>query len=305
MTRTAASAVPVHVPHTAVANPALSPFIPVVPAAVPSAAASRRGSGRGRAVIARPSAYSSRGRLAPLLRRGRVVVAPSSCRCRAVVTPSSRHRWSSCESLSCGLHHAACVVAWGSPRSGGGGLRSESMCGSGVGGGHRYYPIALPLHADPLYSRDNTVAGTQSTTPPHPVPWPPHPSPLLGFGIILRYSPSPPPPPPCSIQARGRRLQPIATPPPPPPLTARKSRHNATPTRRATPTATTPTTTVTWQREQHGGRNAGEPTIMAMTPLAVPTTWWSTRVQKTMAVWACTGSSGSSSSAAVVTGGGV
>ncbi|KAH9040604.1 hypothetical protein EDB84DRAFT_1646509 [Lactarius hengduanensis] len=71
-------------------------------------------------------------------------------------------------------------------------------------------------------------------------------------------SPSPPPPPPCSIQARGRRLQPIATPPPPPPLTARKSHHNATPTRRATPTATTPTTTVTRQREQHGGRNAGE-----------------------------------------------
>ncbi|KAH9008794.1 hypothetical protein EDB84DRAFT_1446705 [Lactarius hengduanensis] len=220
MTRTAASAVPVHVPHTAVANPALSPFIPVVPAAVPSAAASRRGSGRGRAVIARPSAYSSRGRLAPLLRRGRVVVAPSSCRCRAVVTPSSRHRWSSCESLSCGLHHAACVVAWGSPRSGGGGLRSESMCGSGVGGGHRYYPIALPLHADPLYSRDNTVAGTQSTTPPHPVPWPPHPSPLLGFGIILRYIFFP-------VAASASTLQ--HTSPWPPPPTHRHSPATTTP----------------------------------------------------------------------------
>ncbi|KAH9079537.1 hypothetical protein EDB83DRAFT_1284936 [Lactarius deliciosus] len=45
--------------------------------------------------------------------------------------------------------------------------------------------------------------------------------------------------------------------PPPPPLTARKSRHNATPTWRATPTATTPTTTVTLAR----------PAMMAMTPL--------------------------------------
>ncbi|KAH9010020.1 hypothetical protein EDB84DRAFT_1445999 [Lactarius hengduanensis] len=137
-----------------------------------------------------------------------------------------------------------------------------------------YYPIALPLHADPplLQGQHRCGHAIHHTTTPCSLA----PTPLAAAGlrhyIKIPKSPSPPPPPPCSIQARGRRLQPIATPPPPPPLTARKSRHNATPTWRATPTATTPTTTVTRQREQHGGRNAGEPTIMAMTPLVVPTT---------------------------------
>ncbi|KAH9011047.1 hypothetical protein EDB83DRAFT_2448523 [Lactarius deliciosus] len=50
---------------------------------------------------------------------------------------------------------------------------------------------------------------------------------------------------------------PHTSPLPPPPLTARKSRHNTTPTWRATPTATTLTTTVTLAR----------PAMMAMTPL--------------------------------------
>ncbi|KAH9178515.1 hypothetical protein EDB89DRAFT_2239157 [Lactarius sanguifluus] len=100
--------------------------IPVVPAAVPSAAAS--------------SLATSSCLHAANLRRGRVVVAPLSRHCRAVVTPSSRHRYrlSLCELSSCGLHHAACVIAWGPHQSGGGGLQSESTCGSGVGGGHRW-----------------------------------------------------------------------------------------------------------------------------------------------------------------------
>ncbi|KAH9014567.1 hypothetical protein EDB84DRAFT_1443772 [Lactarius hengduanensis] len=33
------------------------------------------------------------------------------------------------------MPRAACVVTWGLHQSGGGGLRSESTCGSGVGGG--------------------------------------------------------------------------------------------------------------------------------------------------------------------------
>ncbi|KAH8996932.1 hypothetical protein EDB86DRAFT_3076839 [Lactarius hatsudake] len=93
--------------------------------------------------------------------------------------------------------------------------------------------LVLPLHAGhPLYSRDNTAAGTQSTTLPHPVPWPPHHPTrcwasahyikIRSFFIFsffsfnhLSYrplkSPSPPPSPPCSTQARGRCLQLIAT----------------------------------------------------------------------------------------------
>ncbi|KAH9023003.1 hypothetical protein EDB85DRAFT_1895011 [Lactarius pseudohatsudake] len=170
----------------------------------------------------------------------------------------------------------------------------------------------LPLHTGhPLYSRDN-IAGTQSSTPPRPVPWPPHLPPLLGFGplkihFLLPKSPWPPPPPLSSTQpvaaasnplprtsspppppltARKSRRNATATPPaaaglrplkditqpmaaasnpsprtsspPPPPLTVHKSRRNATATRHATPTATTPTTTVTRRREQHRGRNDGD-----------------------------------------------
>jgi hypothetical protein len=101
---------------------------------------SRRGRGRGRTavgvVFARPT---------------RAVIAPWSCRCRAVVVPLSRHRRANgCRRrrAACTTPRAACVVAWGSHRSGGGGLRSESTWGgasvvgvggvgrSTVGGGH-------------------------------------------------------------------------------------------------------------------------------------------------------------------------
>ncbi|KAH8976824.1 hypothetical protein EDB86DRAFT_2839043 [Lactarius hatsudake] len=53
-----------------------------------------------------PSASFSRGQLVPLLRCGRVVVAPWSYH-RAIVTPSLHHWSESCKS-SCGLHHAVC-----------------------------------------------------------------------------------------------------------------------------------------------------------------------------------------------------
>ncbi|KAH8987660.1 hypothetical protein EDB86DRAFT_2832174 [Lactarius hatsudake] len=277
-------------------------------------------------MVARPSASSSRGRLAPLLRRGHVVVAPWSClsrRGRTVVVASLSHhlraigsrRASSRATCTTGMPHAACIVAWGSHRSGGGGggggLRSESTCGSGVGGGCRWgrwgsrwallgrghtrlrrkkrvwqrlnlrrgkrsldtstcrapffsnylnassfnintTELVLPLNAGhPLYSRDNTAAGTQSTTLPRPVPWPPHhPTRCWALAHYIKIHPSSP----------HRRLRlhlaahkpvaaasnssPRTSPPPLPPPTARKRRHNATP-HSVQSAATTPTTTAT------------------------------------------------------------
>ncbi|KAH9034953.1 hypothetical protein EDB85DRAFT_1889474 [Lactarius pseudohatsudake] len=238
------------------------------------------------AVVVAPSLHGRRRSLrAADSRRGCVVVAPSSHRCHT----SSRHRWSSCESSSGGLHHAA----WGSPWSGGGGLRLESACGSGVGGGHRWgrwrsrYCLCTP--ATP------STPGTtlRARNPPHhhalpKSPWLPPPPLSSTQPVAAASNPSPrtssPPPPP--LTARKSRRNATATPPaaaglqplkdttqpvvaasnpsprtsspPPPPLTARKSRCNTTATRRTTPTATTPMTTVTRQREQHRGRNDGD-----------------------------------------------
>ncbi|KAH9074748.1 hypothetical protein EDB83DRAFT_2549461 [Lactarius deliciosus] len=141
-------------------------------------------------VFARPT----RAVIAPWSCRRRAIVVPLSRHRRAVVTPSSRHRSSSCELSSCGLHHAACVVAWGSHRSGGGGLRSESTCGSGVGGGHRWGQWrSRSWQQTHTRLRKKKLAEAESAAWERP------------------KSPSPPPPPPCSTQARGRRLQPIAT----------------------------------------------------------------------------------------------
>ncbi|KAH8985324.1 hypothetical protein EDB86DRAFT_2833154 [Lactarius hatsudake] len=214
-----------------------------------------------------------------------VVVAPWLCLSRrgrtVVVTSLSHHlraigsrRASSRATCTTGTPHAACIIAWGLHRSGGGGggggLRSESTCGSGVGGGRQWgwwrsrnylnassfnintTELVLPLHAGhPIYSRDNTVAGTQSTTLPRPVPWPPHhPTRCWASAHYIKIHPSSP----------HRRLRlhlaahkpvaaasnssPRTSPPPLPPPTARKRRHNATPHSVQSAT-TTPTTTAT------------------------------------------------------------
>ncbi|KAH9024853.1 hypothetical protein EDB84DRAFT_1440576 [Lactarius hengduanensis] len=189
-------------------------------------------------------------------RRGRVAVAPWPCRGCAVVV-SSRNRLSSCES-SCGLHHTACVVAWGvvvvacglSPRVG-----VASVVGVGGAGGGHGSPFARgppPL----LQGQDRRGHAIHHTTTPYL-------SPRRRLRLHLAAH---------KPVAAASNPSPRTSPPPPPPLTARKSRRNATSARarknrrsatsarRATPTATTPTptTTVTRRREQHRGRNDGD-----------------------------------------------
>ncbi|KAH9018103.1 hypothetical protein EDB85DRAFT_2279448 [Lactarius pseudohatsudake] len=202
LSRTAASD-----PLTAVANPATSPIPPrrhsrrppssPPPSPLPPlrrGRGSRRGRGRGRAVIAQSSRSSSRGRLA---RRGRVVVAPSRHR-RTVVAPSSYPG-------RCRAIFAPSVVV----------LRVVVV---------RLAPRRVPRIAfargPPPLLQANTVAGTQSTTPPRPVPWP-HPRRDAGLRPIKI---------PHKPVAAASNPSPRTSPPPPPPPTARKSRRNATPT---------------------------------------------------------------------------
>ncbi|KAH9020201.1 hypothetical protein EDB84DRAFT_1441892 [Lactarius hengduanensis] len=228
-----------HPPHRR-PNPAVA--IPVVPAAVPSAAASspatlswswsRRHCTAVGVVFARPT---------------RAVIAPWSCRghaiVRAIIAPLS-HIFAPLVVI------VRVVVGRLAPRRVRRcvGLASEWWWWLAVGvhvwewrrwwtsvGPVAVTVVVLPLHTGhPLYSRDN-IAGTQSTTPPRPVPWPPHPPPLLGFGplkihFLLPKSPWPPPPPLSSTQpvAAASNPSPRTSSPPPPPLTARKSRRNAT-----------------------------------------------------------------------------
>ncbi|KAH9050566.1 hypothetical protein EDB84DRAFT_1433152 [Lactarius hengduanensis] len=286
------------VPHTAVANPALSP--------IPPCRHSRRPHRRplcchfvtGRfvvvvvvvvvvvAVVVAPSLHGRQRslRAADSHRYCTVVVSWSHHR-HAVVTPSSRH----CHTI---FAPSVVIVVRLAPRRvcRRVGLASEWWWWLAVGvhmwEWRRWWASVSPLHTGyPLYSRDS-ITGTQSTTPPCPVPCPPPPAaaglrPIKDTFFYLS---------PCGRLclhfaahkpvAAASNPSPRTSPPPPPPLTVHKSRRNATATRvqppplqhrhtarnphcyntatqRATSTATTPTTTVTW-REQHGGRNDGD-----------------------------------------------
>ncbi|KAH8995573.1 hypothetical protein EDB86DRAFT_2922167 [Lactarius hatsudake] len=90
-----------------------------------------------------------------------------------------------------------------------------------VGGGH-----GIALHAGhPLYSRENTVAGMQSATPPHSIPWPSPPRCDVGlWPTILNLTP---PRWGClhlaahnPVAAASNPSPCTSPPPPPPPLTA-------------------------------------------------------------------------------------
>ncbi|KAH9023956.1 hypothetical protein EDB85DRAFT_1894537 [Lactarius pseudohatsudake] len=184
-------------------------------------------------------------------RRGRVAVAPWPCRgcavvvscvpCHhcAVVAPSSRVIPSSRQFAQSVVVVRVVVVRLAPHRvrrrvgSGGGGLRSESTCGSGVGGGRRW--------------------GRWRSRPKSPSPPPPPPCSTQARRRCLQ---------PIATHKSAATTTPYSAQEPPQRhlCTVRKNRRSATSARRATPTATTPTptTTVTRRREQHRGRNDGD-----------------------------------------------